>query len=143
ELPPPRPSDAIRDDRAGFLSERNDERARARIAGDLDAIILKALRKEPDRRYGSAEELAADVRDHLAGRPVTARPDGLGYRLGKLIRRRRVEAAAVLIAVVSLVGGLVATFLKAREAERERIRTTEVKTFLTTMLNAANPASFG
>ena len=92
---PARPSAALRDERAPLLAERTPARARARLAGDLDAIVLRALRKEPERRYGSAAELAADVERHLAGRPVSARPERVAYRLGKLVRRRRLETAAV------------------------------------------------
>ena len=54
---------------------RSAAQARLRIEGDLDAIALTALRKEPERRYGSAEQLARDIRHHLDGLPVSARPD--------------------------------------------------------------------
>ncbi|HEU0107171.1 MAG TPA: serine/threonine-protein kinase, partial [Vicinamibacteria bacterium] len=83
---------------------------RRRLAGDLDAIVLKALRKEPERRYSSAEDLSEDIRRHLEGRPVTARKDGVRYRTGRLIRRNKAVAvmalamaatAALVFAVVS------------------------------------------
>ena len=140
---PARPSVAITEEQVPALGERSLARARARLTGDVDAIVLKALRKEPERRYGSVEEFAADVRRHLEGHPVAARPESMGYRVGKLIRRHRIETAAIALAGVSLLGGIVATTVKAREAIRERERVTEVKEFLTTMLGAANPASFG
>ena len=140
---PARPSTTITPARAPLLGERSATRARARVAGDLDAIILKALRKEPERRYGSVEELATDVRRHLDGHPVQARPDGFGYRVAKLVRRRRAETVLVALATLLLVGGVVATTIKANEAVRERERVTEVKGFLTTMLGAASPAAFG
>ena len=140
---PVKPSAAIAEAQVPALGERSMARARARVAGDLDAIVLKALRKEPERRYGSVEEFAADVRRHREGRPVAARPESMGYRLGKLIRRRRIETAAISLAGASLIAGIVTTSIKAREAIRERERVTEVKEFLTTMLGAANPASFG
>jgi eukaryotic-like serine/threonine-protein kinase len=143
ETVPARPSGTITEARAGALGERSGARARGRIAGDLDAIILKALRKEPERRYGSVEELAADVKRHLDGHPVQARPDGFGYQVAKLVRRRRTETTLVVVAVVLLVGGVVATSVKANEAVRERERVTEVKSFLTTMLGAASPEAFG
>ncbi|NOT09856.1 MAG: serine/threonine protein kinase [Gemmatimonadales bacterium] len=140
---PAKPSAAIVDAHVANLGARSIARARTRVVGDLDAIVLKALRTEPERRYGSAEELAAEVRRHLEGLPVQARPESMGYRLGKLIRRHRMETAAIGLAVASLVGGIVATSIKASEAIRERERVSEVKEFLTTMLGAANPASFG
>ncbi len=71
------------------------------LAGDLDAIVLKALRKEPERRYGSAEELSEDIRRHLEGLPVTARKDGLAYRAGRLVRRNRPVAVTALTMAIS------------------------------------------
>jgi serine/threonine-protein kinase len=140
---PRRPSGAIAPGREVALGERSVSRAVQRIAGDLDAVILKALRKEPERRYASVHELSEDIADHLAGKPVGARPDGAVYRIGKFVRRRRVEAVAMGLVAVSVIGGLVASTMQARRAERERARATEVTTFLTTMLGAANPGSFG
>ena len=150
EVTPTRPSAAITEERVAHLSERTGARARMRLAGDLDAIVLKALRTEPERRYGSAEELSADILAHLTGRPVSARPDSLGYRLGKLVRRRRAETGAVSLAVLAIVGGSLVALRQARVADRERVRAqqeqeraTEVTRFLTSMLGAADPGSFG
>ncbi len=147
---PERPSAAITAERLQRLSGRSGERVRTRIAGDLDAIVLKALRSDAERRYGSADELSADIHHYLTGRPVLARPDSVGYRLGKLLRRRRAESIAVALTLVSIVGGSFAALLQARVADRERVRAeaenaraTEVRHFLTTMLGAANPGSFG
>ena len=65
------------------------EKLRRRLRGDLDTILLTALRKEPARRYQSVEQFAGDVRRHLEGLPVRARPDTFGYRAGKFVRRNR------------------------------------------------------
>ncbi|MBP6773326.1 MAG: serine/threonine protein kinase [Gemmatimonadaceae bacterium] len=147
---PARPSTAITAERLGRLSERSGDRVRARLAGDLDAIVLKALRTEPERRYGSAGELSADILNHLTGMPVSARPDSLGYRVGKLLRRRRVESLAVALTLFSMVTGSVVALRQARVADREKVRAqtegeraSEVTRFLTTMLGAANPGAFG
>jgi serine/threonine-protein kinase len=113
------------------------------VDADLDAIVQVALRKEPERRYGSADLLARDLQHYLAGQPVSARPDGFGYRLGKLVRRRKLETAAIALAVLSLVGGLVATARQARRAEAQGKRAEQVTAFLTTMLGSADPASLG
>jgi eukaryotic-like serine/threonine-protein kinase len=81
---------------------------RHRLAGDLDAIVLKAMRKEPERRYGSAEELSEDIRRHLEGLPVTARKDGLPYRASRLFRRNKAVALTAL--TMALAAALVSAF---------------------------------
>jgi serine/threonine protein kinase/tetratricopeptide (TPR) repeat protein len=79
---------------------------RRQLRGDLDTIVLVALRKEPERRYQSVEDLAADVRRHLHGLPITARPDSVGYRTEKFLKRNRtaVLAASAAVIVTSLIG---------------------------------------
>lgn len=92
------------------------------LRGDLDWITLKALEKDRTRRYQSASELAADIRRHLADEPVVAGPPGLGYRLGKAIRRHRLLfASAAAVASAILVGLVVTTvqYLRAEAARRE------------------------
>jgi tetratricopeptide (TPR) repeat protein/tRNA A-37 threonylcarbamoyl transferase component Bud32 len=88
------------------------------LRGDLDTIVLKALRKEPERRYRTAHELSEDLRRHLDGLPVTARADTIGYRAGKFVRRHRTSVAAAVLVSVSLVGGIVTTTRQARLAKR-------------------------
>src|SRR4029453_18462412 len=80
--------------------------AASELRGDLDTIVLKALRKEPSRRYLSAQELAEDLERHLDGRPVLARRDTLGYRMGKFVGRHRTAVSAAVLIFVSLAGGL-------------------------------------
>jgi serine/threonine-protein kinase len=120
--------------RPSSVGERSLDRLRRRIEGDLDAIILKALRKEPERRYASVAELSADVGRHLDGLPVLARPDSVGYRIGKLLRRRRIESVAAVVAVVAVVAGMIGVTVQGRAAVRERERATEVTDFVRTML---------
>ncbi len=100
----------------------DDEKVRRRLRGDLDTILLTALRKEPDRRYQSVEQFAADVRRHLDGMPVLARPDTFGYRAGKFVRRNRVPVAAGALVVLALVGGTIATAYQARQARAAQAR---------------------
>jgi eukaryotic-like serine/threonine-protein kinase len=95
---------------------------RGDLRGDLDTIVLKALRKEPSRRYLSVQELSEDLRRHLAGLPVLARADTLGYRASKFVRRHRAAVAAAVLVSASLVGGIVATTRQARIAEANRLR---------------------
>jgi eukaryotic-like serine/threonine-protein kinase len=92
------------------------------LRGDLAAITAMALRVEPPRRYSSAELLAQDVESHLAGRPVRAHQGSRGYRLRKLLLRHRVQAAAALLVVVSLLAGAGAALWQARVATTERDR---------------------
>jgi eukaryotic-like serine/threonine-protein kinase len=150
EQPAPRPSSVLSAERWRVLTERSATRARKRIEGDLDAIVLMALRKEPERRYLSVDALARDVTQHLEQQPVQARPDSVGYRVRKFVGRRKLETAAGVVAVLSMVGGTTAAVILARRAEAQRAvataqseRATEVTTFLTTMLNSSNPESFG
>ena len=88
------------------------------LHGDLDNIILMALRKEPARRYASVEQFSEDIRRHLAGRPVTAHKDTFKYRSTKFIRRNALGVAAATIVFLTLVGGIVTTAWQARRAER-------------------------
>jgi tetratricopeptide (TPR) repeat protein len=92
-----------------------------RVDGDLDNILLMALRKEPQRRYSSVEQLANDLRNYLAGLPVQARGNAWRYRLGKFVRRRKVEIAAAAVVIASLVGGLGFAIHEARVAEQQRL----------------------
>jgi serine/threonine protein kinase len=98
------------------------QRLRKKLAGDLDSIILKALRKEPQARYASVEQLSQDIGRYLDGRPVRARGGAFGYRIGKYLRRNlpAVLAAAVLFA--AFVVGLFGLQKSAGEAERRRSR---------------------
>jgi serine/threonine protein kinase/TolB-like protein len=91
---------------AGWAAEGSPERLRRRLRGDLDAIVLKALRKDPAQRYASVAELAADLRRHLEGRPVAARRGTWRYRAGKIVRRHRAVAAASLLATAAVLAGL-------------------------------------
>jgi non-specific serine/threonine protein kinase/serine/threonine-protein kinase len=92
------------------------------LRGDLDNILLKTLRKEPQRRYASVEQLAEDIRRHLHGLPVTATPDSIPYRVNKLIRRHRIGMAASALVLVALIGGIATTLREARIAQAERAR---------------------
>jgi non-specific serine/threonine protein kinase/serine/threonine-protein kinase len=98
------------------------DRKQRRLRGDLDNIVLKALRKEPERRYSSTEQLAEDIRRHLQGLPVTATPDSPLYRISKFVRRHKVGVAATALVAVAVTGGVAATLWEARVAIKERAR---------------------
>jgi eukaryotic-like serine/threonine-protein kinase len=92
------------------------------LAGDLDNIVLMAMRKEPDRRYESVDRLAGDVRLYLKGLPVSAREDTLRYRAGKFLKRHRFASALAALALVSLAGVTGFALRQAREANMARHR---------------------
>ena len=88
------------------------------MRGDLDNILLKALEKEPARRYPTINALAEDVRRHLEGRPVRARRATWPYRAGKFLVRNRLLVAAGILTMLALIGGLAGTLWQARRAQR-------------------------
>lgn len=94
--------------------------AHAHLRGDLDNIILKALRKEPERRYASVEQLSQDIKNHFRGLPVSARADTLRYRTETFVRRNPLLAGSVAVAFLLLIAGITATTILANRAERER-----------------------
>ena len=127
--PPRRPSTVIAGSDDGVTPEtvcsaRNTrpERLQRQLAGDLDNILMMALRKEPERRYCSVEQFANDVRRHLQGHPVTARPDTIRYRAGKFIQRHRGGVFAAAMVVVTLIAGIITTSWQWHVANRERQR---------------------
>jgi eukaryotic-like serine/threonine-protein kinase len=118
ETVPPPPSAAVRRGEGGARPEA----VAGELRGDLDTIVLKALRKEPARRYLSVQELSEDLRRHLAGLPVLARTDTLGYRVSKFARRHKAAVAAATLVALSLVAGIAATARQAGIAEENRRR---------------------
>ena len=109
-----------------------ENRALARqLAGDLDNILLKAMQKEPGRRYSSVEQFAEDVRRVLANEPVLARPETLFYVTGKFLRRNRVPAIAAGVVMVCLLAGVIAY---AREAALAKSRLADARTLANTMI---------
>lgn len=118
-----------------------------RLYGDLDTIVRKALRKEPERRYASAQQLSDDLQRHLEGRPVTAQPNTIGYRTRKFLRRHRTPVAAAALVVV-LIGALVGFYTAQLTYERDRAQreadtATEVSDFLQGLFAVSDPSESG
>jgi serine/threonine-protein kinase len=127
----------------GAPSRVAPESTRRRIAGDLDNIVLKALSKEPERRYSTVERMIEDVRRHLDGMPVLARPATLRYRSGKFIRRHTAPLAAAA-SVVLLLAGLTGFYTRQLANERDNARqearkTEEVKGFVLSLFETNDP----
>ncbi len=96
-------------------------RSKNRLSADLDHVILKALRKEPERRYASAEQFAEDIRRFMHGLPVMAAQGSWNYRAQKFAERHKLGILATAVVVFAIVGGVVATVREARVArESER-----------------------
>ncbi len=137
---PARPSTVVADDPQSAI--RNPKSLR----GDLDNILLMALRKEPERRYSSVAQFAEDIRRHLEGRPVIARKDTVGYRTAKFIRRNKIAVGAAALVALSLLGGMIATARQAQiaiaardRAQRQAIKAERVTTFLQNVLGFSDP----
>lgn len=109
------------------------------LRGDLDMIVLAALRAEPDRRYASAQALADDLERYLAGVPVRARPDSRLYRAGKFIRRNRIGVAAAALVAAAVGTGSGLALWQARVAAAERDVAREVSTFLEELIASPDP----
>ena len=120
ETEPLRPSAAAA--RGGGDRPEEPRRLARELSGDLDTIVLKAMRKEPGRRYASAGELASDVRRYLEGLPVSARRDSFRYRAGKFARRHRLEVGAAAVVLAALVAGLLWNLREARRARAAEAR---------------------
>jgi len=109
-------------ERVSQTREGQAEKLRRQLKGDLDNIVLKALRKEPQRRYVSVEQFAEDIRRHLDGLPVIARKDTLSYRTSKFIQRNKLAVTASALFVVTGLSGAAATSWQARVAKIERAK---------------------
>ena len=125
---PPRPSD-VAARRATLSPEERTRNAASRattperlggmLAGDLDTIVAKAIKKPPEERYASASALADDLGRYLDHRPIRARPDTPAYRAAKFARRHRLPVAMAALALAALAGGLAGTVSQARRAARQ------------------------
>ena len=126
----PRPSTAV------------DAALARRLRGDVDSIVLKALRPEPEQRYGSAEALADDVARHRDGRPVGARRGTFAYLAGKFLRRHKAAVGAGALVLATLVGATVVSTRVARIAQTERAKAERISGFLQRMISAPEAAWF-
>jgi len=150
--PEPPSTAATRQDAAADTQESSSSalpppaHLKRRLRGDLDRIIMKALRKEPARRYASAAELADDLRRYRDGLPVEARPSTWQYRASKFLRRNRWRVAAATVLLLLLAGYAATVTVQSRRlaTERDRARTNaekaeQVSAFLTNLFEAGNP----
>ena len=132
---PRRPSMAVT---RGKPKDRSQKVISSQLRGDLDNIILMAIRKEPERRYSSVEQFSADIERHLNGMPVRARQDTLGYRTSKFVQRHAAAVATGTGLAIAFATGLAATRRQARIARRQRDKAENINQFLQKMLASAD-----
>ncbi len=133
-----KPSTLVR--KAGAAAgETGGERRARRLRGDLDTIALKALARDPARRYASAAALAADLRAYLERRPVSARPDTTTYRVRKFVGRHRVGVGASIVVASSLVAALAVSLAQTAVARRQAERAAAAQAFLESLFSGLDP----
>ena len=113
-----------------------ERRLARQLAGDLDTIVMCALKKAPAERYATVTALADDLRHWLADRPVLARPDSARYRFAKYLRRHRLALAVVGVVVLSLAGGLAAALWQRERALQEAAKANAIKDYLIGLFEA-------
>lgn len=150
DTPPARPSSIVGDRSGSNGASRilkknylNRTQLKKYLKGDLDTIILKSLRKEPDRRYGSADQLLQDIHHYQKKEPITARPENPGYLAKKFIQRNRTAVSAAAIIAIFLIAAVIFSLIQARNTEIERQKTEQVNAFLQEMLASPNPYEDG
>jgi eukaryotic-like serine/threonine-protein kinase len=136
------PSDGVTESHARHLGGTSLPALRSVLTGELDAIVLMALRKEPDRRYATVQALSDDVLRYLKGETVAARPERFSYTLRAFVRRNRGLTLAALTAIVSMLVGTGVSIWQARRAQAEAARATRVRTMLEGVLGASDPFSY-
>ncbi|MEO1202661.1 MAG: serine/threonine-protein kinase, partial [Pseudomonadota bacterium] len=133
----------LADDIAAARSARIGELAR-QLDGDLDTIVLNAMHKEPDRRYGTVRQFAEDIDLYLGHRPVRARPDRFGYRASKFLRRNAFPVTVASAAVAVVVAGTLFSFLRISSerdlAEAERAKAEAISGFMQDIFEVSDPA---
>jgi len=122
------------------LAARPDGAVEAKkLKGDLDNIVLKAMHKEPSRRYASVALLSADVLAYLEGYPLLAGTNKWGYRAGKFVRRHKLGVAAAAVTLLALVGFSIGMGLLAKRTTRDQLIAQRQAQFLSDMFQAATP----
>lgn len=139
ETEPPKPSETRENiHETAQVEPKTVQIPKTKLRGDLDNIILKALRKEPAERYGSVQQFSEDISRFLSGLPVLARRQTLKYRFGKYVKRHRVRVLAAALVLFSLIGGISIstwqTVVARREREKAEQRFNDVRQLANTIL---------
>lgn len=134
------PSACLRRELATAAGSALARRRAHRLEGDLDTILLKALHREPARRYPSAAAFAEDLQRHLDGRPVLARADSFGYRASRFVRRHRLAVAGSVLLAATVLVGLGMTLWQARVARAQARKAETVRAFLESLFESNDPS---
>ncbi len=144
-----RPSTAVRSSSLQLAGKTQSKSWATSLRGDIDNIVLKAMRKEPARRYASVPQFSEDISRYLDGRPIIARKDTLTYRASKFVRRNRIAVAAAALIFLAILGGLTVSVWQARVARQERdnaraeqAKAQRINAFMQELLGFANPGWF-
>ncbi len=116
---------------------------RREVQGDLDTIILKCLKKDPDERYATVHAFADDIERFLDGRPVLAQPDSRWYRTRKFLARHRLAAGSASAVLLAIVAAAAIAFWQARVATAERDRARQIQAFIGSIFQDVDPAISG
>ena len=122
------------------------EKVKRKLAGDIDNIVLKAMQKEPERRYSTVEQFSEDIRRHLEGLPIFARKNSIGYRSKKFFERHRVGVITAFLLLLSIIIGSIGIIVQSNVAAKERDRamleakkSERINAFLQDIFAAPNP----
>ena len=152
ELEPKPPSDVVTAYAERTFTSANNrnttpDRLGRRLRGELDTIVTKALKKNPQERYASVSAFVEDLQRYLNDEPIHARPDTFAYRAGKFVRRHRMAVSLAMAVVLAIVAGLIGTLVQARTARlqrdaaiRERDRANRVTDFMISTFKVSDPA---
>jgi eukaryotic-like serine/threonine-protein kinase len=110
------------------------------LRGDLDTIVVTAMQRDPLRRYATADSLARDLQRYLAGQPISARRDSVGYRFHKFVDRHRIGVGAATVGVIALVAALVFAVWQAHEKSQQALMSQQVTQFLVGIFRGADPS---
>jgi eukaryotic-like serine/threonine-protein kinase len=135
----PPPSHVAISDEAAEARGCSRDKLRKQLAGDLDVVALKALKKSPLERYATVEAFAQDIERYLNNQPVLAQADSAWYRARKFVARNKVIVAATLAVMMALLAGLLSTSWQAQRARVEAQRAQAVRGFLVKLFSASNP----
>ncbi|MDJ0836219.1 MAG: serine/threonine-protein kinase [Acidobacteriota bacterium] len=138
-LPPSKALDTLDDADIARVRAISPSHLRRRLKGDLDTILLYALRREAHLRYASAGQFAEDLRRHLKGEPVLARPGSWTYRAGKFVKRNRTAVVAALLLAVFGVGFLIQSRIQTKRVARERDLSNSTVELLVSSFRSADP----